>query len=317
RENVKIDYLGASLIAVGVSVLLVWISFVDASFAWLSWQTFAMVGASVVLLGAAIAVEARAAEPVVPLRIVKQRTTALAILVSVAVGMAMFGGAVFLGQYFQIGRGYSPTEAGLLTIPMMAGVLGASIVSGRLITKTGKVKPYIVAGAATLVVGFFALGQIDHQTSLVLVGGAMLLVGAGVGMSMQNLVLAVQNTVPLKDIGAASSTIAFFRSLGGTVGVSVLGAVLARRVESAIVRDLTAAGIPASGSGGGSLNLNVLPDAVQHIIRAAYGDATGHIFLISAAIAVIGVVAALLLKPITLRTSLDLAEQQPKVGADS
>jgi MFS family permease len=225
--------------------------------------------------------------------------------------MAMFGGAVFLGQYFQIGRGYSPTEAGLLTVPMMVGVLGTSIVSGRLITKTGKVKPYIVAGAATLVVGFLALGQIDHDTSLVLVGGAMLLVGAGVGLSMQNLVLAVQNTVPLKDIGAASSTIAFFRSLGGTVGVSVLGAVLARRVEDAITRDLTAAGIPVSGAGGGSLNLAVLPDSVQHIVRAAYGDATGHIFLISAAIAVVGVVAALLLKPITLRTSLDLAETPP------
>jgi MFS family permease len=311
---VKIDYLGASLIAVGVSVLLVWISFVDGSFAWLSWQSLAMVGASVVLLGGAVAVEARAADPVVPLGIVKQRTTALAILASVAVGMAMFGGAVFLGQYFQIGRGYSPTEAGLLTIPMMVGVLGASIVSGRLITKTGRVKPYIVAGAAALVLGFLALGQIDHDTSLVLVGGAMLLVGVGVGMTMQNLVLAVQNTVPLRDIGAASSTIAFFRSLGGTIGVSVLGAVLARRVEEAITRDLTAAGIPA-GAGGGNLNLSVLPDAVQHIVRNAYGDATGHIFLISSAIAVIGVVAALLLKPITLRTSLDLVEEeQPKVG---
>ncbi|NUT47121.1 MAG: MFS transporter [Saccharothrix sp.] len=314
RENVKIDYLGASLIAVGVSVLLVWISFVDGSFAWLSWQTFAMVGASVVLLGGAVVVESRAAEPVVPLRIVKQRTTALAILASVAVGMAMFGGAVFLGQYFQIGRGYSPTEAGLLTIPMMAGVLAASIVSGRLITKTGRIKPYIVTGAATLVLGFLALGQIDHDTSLVLVGGAMLLVGVGVGMSMQNLVLAVQNTVPLKDIGAASSTIAFFRSLGGTIGVSVLGAVLARRVQEAITRDLTAAGIPAGGGGSSNLNLNALPDVVQHIVRAAYGDATGHIFLISAAIAVVGVVAALLFKPITLRTSLDLAEDKVKVG---
>ncbi|MFD7658642.1 MDR family MFS transporter [Actinosynnema sp. NPDC059797] len=313
RENVKIDYLGASLIAIGVSVLLVWISFVDSSFAWVSWQTFAMVGASVVLLGLAVAVEARAAEPVVPLEIVKRRTTALAILASLAVGMAMFGGAVFLGQYFQIGRGYSPTEAGLLTIPMMVGVLGTSIVSGRLITKSGKVKPYIVVGAAVLVVGFLLLGQIDHDTSLFLVGGAMLLVGAGVGMTMQNLVLAVQNTVPLKDIGAASSTVAFFRSLGGTIGVSVLGAVLARRVESAITRDLTAAGIPAGGGDGGSstLNLNALPEAVQHIVRAAYGDATGHIFLISAAIAVVGVIAALLLKPIMLRSSLDLSDTKP------
>ncbi|CCH33239.1 MDR family MFS transporter [Saccharothrix espanaensis] len=308
RTGVKIDYLGATLIAAGVSVLLIWISFVDDSFAWVSWQSGAMVGGTVVLLALAVFVESRAAEPVVPLEIVKRRTTALAILASVAVGMAMFGGAVFLGQYFQIGRGYTPTEAGLLTIPMMAGVLGASVISGRLITRTGQVKPYIVAGAITLVAGFAALGTIDHDTSLVLVGGAMLLVGIGVGMSMQNLVLAVQNTVPLRDIGSASATIAFFRSLGGTIGVSVLGAVLARDVQERITSGLTAAGIPATGAGGGSLNLDALPEGVQHIVRAAYGDSTGHIFLISACIAVVGVVAALLLKPVTLRSSLDLPE---------
>ncbi|MEV0429185.1 MDR family MFS transporter [Micromonospora sp. NPDC050495] len=315
RENVKIDYLGAGLIAAGVSVLLVWISFVDDSFAWLSWQTGAMVGGSVLLLALAVWVESRAAEPVVPLAIVRERTTALAILGSLAVGMAMFGGAVFLGQYFQIGRGYSPTEAGLLTIPMMAGVLISSIVAGRLITSTGRIKPYIVAGSIILVAGFALLGTIDHQTSLVLVGAAMFIVGVGVGMTMQNLVLAVQNTVALRDIGAASSTVAFFRSLGGTIGVSVLGAVLARRVTDRITHDLAAAGIPA-GSGGGSstLNLAALPAPVQEIVRAAYGDATGHIFLISAAIAVVGIIAALLLKPVMLRSSLDLPDTSRSVA---
>ncbi|WP_320064420.1 MDR family MFS transporter [Micromonospora sp. RTGN7] len=309
RENVKIDYLGASLIAAGVSLLLIWISFVDSSFAWFSWQSVAMVGGAVLLLALATWVESRAAEPVVPLGILRERTTALAILGSLAVGMAMFGGAVFLGQYFQIGRGYSPTEAGLLTIPMMAGVLLSSIVAGRMITKSGKIKPYILAGSITLVVGFSLLGTIDHQTSLVLVGVAMFIVGTGVGMTMQNLVLAVQNTVSLKDIGAASSTVAFFRSLGGTIGVSVLGAILARRVGDRITHDLTAAGIPTSGgSGSSTLNLDALPEPVKNIVRAAYGDATGHIFFISAAIAVVGVIAALLLKPTTLRSSLDLPD---------
>ncbi|MGK5676798.1 MDR family MFS transporter [Micromonospora sp. URMC 106] len=319
RDNVKIDYLGATLIAAGVSVLLIWISFVDDSFAWLSWQTAAMVGGAAVLLALAVRVEARAQEPVVPLGLVRQRTTALAILGSLAVGMAMFGGAVFLGQYFQIGRGYSPTEAGLLTIPMMAGVLGSSIVAGRLITKTGRIKPYIVFGAVVLVIGFALLGTIDHETSLVLLGAAMFVVGVGVGMTMQNLVLAVQNTVSLKDIGAASSTVAFFRSLGGTIGVSVLGAVLARQVTDRITTDLAAAGIPASGGGSGSLNVDAMPAVVQQIVRAAYGDATGHIFLISAAIAVVGVVAAALLKPVTLRTSLDLpdAATAAAVAADA
>ncbi len=320
RDNVKIDYLGASLIAAGVSVLLIWISFVDDSFAWASWQTGAMVGGAVLLLALAVWVEARAAEPVVPLHIVRERTTALAILGSLAVGMAMFGGAVFLGQYFQIGRGYSPTEAGLLTIPMMVGVLLSSIVAGRMITATGKIKPYIVFGAVVLVVGFAMLGTIDHETSLVFVGLAMFIVGVGVGMTMQNLVLAVQNTVSLKDIGAASASVAFFRSLGGTIGVSVLGAVLARRVTDRITGDLAAAGIPASGGGGGStLNLDALPEPVRQIVRAAYGDATGHIFLISAAIAVVGIVAALLLRPVTLRSSLDLPDtgRSVAVGADA
>ncbi|ATE54060.1 MDR family MFS transporter [Actinosynnema pretiosum] len=319
RENVKIDYLGAGLIAAGVSVLLIWISFVDSSFDWISWQSGAMVGGSVLLLGLAVLVEHKASEPVVPPKIVKDRTTALAILASLAVGMAMFGGAVFLGQYFQIGRGYSPTEAGLLTIPMMAGVLGASIISGRMITRSGNVKPYIVTGAVVLVIGFLALGTIDHRTSLVLVGAAMLLVGTGVGMSMQNLVLAVQNTVQLKDIGAASSTIAFFRSLGGTIGVSVLGAVLARRVSEQITRDLTAAGVPASASGsaGGSLNISALPGPIQEIVRAAYGDATGHIFLIAAAIGVVGVIAAAMLKPAKLRSSLDLGGAAKAVAPEA
>jgi EmrB/QacA subfamily drug resistance transporter len=308
RADVQIDYLGAALIAAGVSVLLIWVSFVDSSFAWLSWQSGAMVGAGLVILAGAVWVESRIAQPVVPLQILRQRTTALSIVASLAVGMAMFGGAVFLGQYFQIGRGYSPTEAGLLTIPLMGGVLVSSTISGRLISRTGRIKPYILAGTITLVAGFVMLSTLDHTTALGYVGVGMALVGIGVGMSMQNLVLAVQNTVALRDIGSASSSIAFFRSLGGTIGVSVLGAVLARQITENITTALTAAGVPATGGGKSNLNLAELPPAMQTIVRAAYGDATGHIFLISAGIAVIGVVAALCLRPTTLRTTIDLDE---------
>jgi EmrB/QacA subfamily drug resistance transporter len=316
RDNVKIDYLGASLIAAGVSLLLIWVSFVDSSFAWLSWPTYAMVGGSVLLLALAVRAESRAAEPVVPLPIVRERTTALAIVASLAVGMAMFGGAVFLGQYFQIGRGYSPTQAGLLTIPLMAGVLIASVVTGRLISRTGRIKPYVVVGTVVLVAGFVLLSFLRHDTPLWFVGLGMFAVGLGVGMSMQNLVLAVQNTVPLRDIGAASASVAFFRSLGGAIGVSVLGAVLAHQVAGSITRQLAATGAPASG-GSGDLDVAALPAAMQQIVRTAYGDATGHIFLISAAIAVVGVVAAALLRPKPLRTSLDLDDQPEPVAGDA
>ncbi|MFE6981252.1 MDR family MFS transporter [Streptomyces griseus] len=308
RPDTKVDYLGASLIAAGVSLLLLWVTFVGDDFGWLAWQSGLMVGGSVVILTAAVLVEARVKEPVVPLHVVRRRDPALAIVASLAVGMAMFGGAVFLGQYFQIGRGYSPTEAGLLTIPLMAGVLVSSTVAGRLVSKTGKVKPFIVAGVVVLAAGFLGLSFIDHRTSLVLVSAGMLAVGAGVGMSMQNLVLVLQNTVPLSEIGAASGAITFFRSLGGTMGVSVLGAVLAHQVANRIADGLTKLGIDpaASGSGGSTLNVAAMPPQVQDVVRAAYGEATGHIFLISAGIAVVGVIASLFLTPTKLRDSVDL-----------
>jgi hypothetical protein len=135
-------------------------------------------------------------------------------------------------------------------------------------------------------------------------------------MTMQNLVLAVQNTVSLRDIGAASASVAFFRSLGGAIGVSVLGAVLARRVETDIAHDLAAAGIPVAGGGdaGGSLNLDALPAPIEHIVRVVYADATGHIFLWSAAIAVVSVIAAVLLPHVTLRQTLDVEMPESAVS---
>jgi hypothetical protein len=257
-----------------------------------------MVGAGLLILAAAMLVESRAREPVVPLGIVRRRTTALAIVASLAVGMAMFGGAVFLGQYFQVGHGYSPTPAGLLTIPMMAGLLVSSTVAGRLITRTGVIKPYIVVDTLTPVAGFAMLVLIDHRTSLVYVG---------IGMAL------VQNAVPQRDIGAASGTLTFFRSLGGTIGVSVLGAVLAHRATASLAESFARAGLPApsAGGAGGNLNLDALPTAVRTIVRVAYGDATGHIFLVSVGVGLVGVLATLLLPRITLRTSLDI-EQKPR-----
>lgn len=311
RDDVHIDFPGAILIAASVSLLLVWVSFVGSSFNWISWPTAAMVGPALVLIGVFIVVERRSVEPIVPLQIVTQRTTSLAIVASIAVGMAMFGGAFFLGQYFQLGRGFSPTHAGLLTIPLMGGVLVASTVSGRLISRTGKIKPYIVTGSIVLVAGFALLGTSDHLTSLWLMGIYMALVGIGVGMTMQNLVLSVQNTVPLKDLGSSSATVAFFRSLGGTIGVSVLGAVLANKVTSGIAAGTAAAGLPAQsgGSAAGTLDIASMPPAVQDIVHVAYGDATATTFMIAAGIGVVGVIAALALPKIRLRTTLDVVTE--------
>ncbi|WP_304523644.1 MFS transporter [Actinocorallia sp. API 0066] len=313
-ENVKIDYWGAGLIAAGVSLLLVWVTFAGDSYPWWSWETAAMVGGSITLLGLATVVELRHPQPVVPVHIVRQRTPLLAIIASLAVGMAMFGGSVFLGQYFQIGRGYSPTEAGLLTIPMMLGVLVAATVSGRIISRTGTVRPHIIAGLVVLIAGFAAMSVIDHETSLYYIGFAMALIGIGVGASLQNLVLVVQNSVSLQDMGAASGAVTFFRSLGGTIGVSVLGAILATRVTDLIKEGFAKIGVTPSGSRGGNLDIAALPAPLQEIVRFAYGDATGHIFLVSLGVAVVGLVAAVFLKPPALRESLDLHAAEPVEG---
>ncbi|GAB1819979.1 MDR family MFS transporter [Herbidospora sp. RD11066] len=287
RRETTIDYAGAGLIAAGVSLLLIWITFVGNSFDWISWQTGVMVGGTVVILGLAVWVESRAKEPVVPLHVIRQRTPALAILASLAVGMAMFGGAVFLGQYYQVGRGFSPTEAGLMTIPMMAGVLLSSTISGQIISRTGKVRPWIIAGACLLTVGFLGLSMIDHDTSIWLIIPSMVLVGAGVGMAMQNLVLAMQNTVALSDLGAASGAITFFRSLGGTIGVSVLGAILANQVAAGVT---------------------------EHPLPVAFADATGHIFLVSAGIAALGVIATLFFRPAPLRETVEKEDTPVPAG---
>jgi EmrB/QacA subfamily drug resistance transporter len=307
RPDTKVDYAGAALIAAGVSLLLLWVTFVGNDFDWISWQSGAMVAGTVVLLGLAVWVESRVSQPVIPLHLIVRRETAMAILASAAVGMAMFGGAVFLGQYFQLARGYSPTQAGLLTAPLMLGVLVSSTVSGRMVSRSGRVKSYVVTGLVALTAGFLVLSTIDETTSLYLVAAGMVLMGAGVGMSMQNLVLVVQNSVPLSELGAASGSITFFRSLGGTMGVSVLGAVLANRVGADIADGLAAAGVDAGASpGSGTLNLDAMPPFVRGIVESAYGSATGDVFLVATGVAVVGLIVTLFLPRVRLRDSLDL-----------
>jgi EmrB/QacA subfamily drug resistance transporter len=303
RRAVRIDYLGAAFLAAGVSALLIWVTLAGDTFAWASRETALFVGGGLLAVAAFVVTELRAAEPVVPLRLFRDRTTTLAILASIAIGVAMFGSSVFLGQYLQISRGYSPTAAGLLTLPMVGGLLLSSTVSGILITRSGRWKGYLVAGSLLVVLGFALLGTVDHETDMVLLSAFLFVLGVGIGMTMQNLVLAVQNTVAARDLGAASSAVAFFRSLGGTIGVAVLGAVLDSRVSELIRQAL--AGVPGAAQGSGGPGLADLADAppeVRALIAAAYGDATGRIFAVSAVVAVVAVVAVLLIREVALRT---------------
>lgn len=308
KRPAKIDWLGSILLTSGVSLLLIWVSFAGNPdyYDWISWQSALMVGGGVLLLALLVLVESKVAQPIIPLKIISERTTALAILASVAVGIAMFSSSTFLGQYFQVARGATPTEAGLLTLPMIAGNLLGSVASGQLISRYGKWKRFLLAGTVLLAGGLAFTGTIDHTTELWITCSYTAIFGLGLGLLMQNLVLAVQNTVRAQDIGTASASVAFFRSVGGAIGVSVLGAIMATHVKDLATQGLAAAHIPVrGGSSGGSMDLADMPAPIRDIMRAAYGDATAQIFLISAAIAVVAFLAVLFIKEVPLRKTVD------------
>ncbi|MCC9175522.1 MDR family MFS transporter [Arthrobacter sp. zg-Y179] len=309
RRPAKIDWLGSILLTAGVSLLLIWVSFAGKPdyYEWWSWETAAMVGGSVILLALLVLVESKVAEPIIPLKIISQRTTALAIVASVAVGIAMFGSTTFLGQYFQLARGFTPTEAGLLMLPMIAGNLLGSVGSGLLITRFGKWKRFLIIGTVLVILGTALAGFINHETDMILVSLFIFILGVGMGLLMQNLVLAVQNTVKVSDVGSASASVAFFRTVGGAIGVSVLGAVLSSSVSRRVTEELDKAGMPTDGGGTtATLDLGGLPAEVQMFFRIAYAEGTADIFKIAAAVAIIALVAVLFIKEKALRRTLDI-----------
>jgi MFS family permease len=198
-----------------------------------------------------------------------------------------------------------------MSVAMVGGLLVSSITTGRIISATGLWKRYLVGGMVLVVVGMGLLGTIDDTTSLVVVGVFMAVLGLGLGATMQNLILAVQNNVSQADLGAASSVVAFFRSIGGSVGVSVLGALLAHQVSAKVTTGLTDMGIDASHQTGAIPDLDALPGPVRALYESAFGEATGHIFLAAVPFAILALVCVLLIKEVPLRTTLDLAEKAP------
>jgi EmrB/QacA subfamily drug resistance transporter len=307
KREVHIDYLGATLIVGGVSLLLVWVSLAGNQFGWVSGTSLGLIVAGLLVLAAAIYVEMKVArEPVIPMRLFRDRTTTLATMASVLIGVAMFGSTVYLSQYFQLARGMSPTKAGLMSIAMVGGLLVSSIVTGRIISETGRWKRYLVGGMTLVIVGLGLLSTIDERTPLAIVGLFMAVLGLGLGATMQNLVLAVQNNTAQADMGAASSVVAFFRSMGGSIGVSALGAVLSHQVAEKVTRGLTTLGI-ATGDGHQSHSipdLATLPGPVRAVFENAFGEATGHLFLVAVPFAVLALVCVLFIREVPLRTTI-------------
>ncbi|HWM17080.1 MAG TPA: MDR family MFS transporter [Microbacterium sp.] len=317
KKKARIDYVGIVLLSAAVSLLLIWITNAGKSYDWWSLETILMAGGALVAAILFVVVELRSREPLVPLSMFRNRTYTLAVIASIATGVAMFGTSVFLSQYMQMARGATPTEAGLLTLPMIAGLLIASIVVGQVISRFGKWKVYLIVGSVLLIAGSVLLSTLHYDTNFVLVSIYMFLLGAGVGMTMQNLVLIVQNTAKPEEMGVASSGVAFFRSLGGTIGVSVMGAVLAASVADlfASSKDALSTAIVNLGAEGAAVadqlqsgtlpQVSLLPAAVRVIVEDIYAQGIASSFLIAVPLAVISLIAIVFLpnKPLTRMTT--------------
>ncbi|QEV07382.1 MDR family MFS transporter [Streptomyces prasinus] len=321
RRKVKVDWAGAFFITAAVSLLLIWVTFADDKFAWVSWQTYAMVGGALLLTLVFLFVETKAAEPIIPLRLFRNRTITLASVASLFVGIAMFAGTIYFSQFFQLARNESPTMSGVLTIPMIGGLFVSSTVSGLIITRTGKWKSWLVAGAALLTAALGLLSSIRYDTLYWHIGLFMMIMGLGTGMMMQNLVLCTQNQVDPSDLGAASSVVTFFRSLGGAVGVSVLGSVMSTRINhyaedtigSLSPQEQAAA---ARSAGSGELpDMDLLPDGIRTWLESAYGHGIADIFLYVTPVAFLAFLVTLFIKEVPLRTSGALAQAAESLSA--
>ncbi|KAA9135611.1 MDR family MFS transporter [Microbacterium caowuchunii] len=327
KRKVSIDYIGIVLLSVAVSLLLVWISLAGDTFEWWGIETALMLGGAIVGAILFVVVELRVSEPLIPLTLFRNRTFTLSVIASIATGIAMFGASVYLSQYMQLARGATPTEAGLMTIPMIGGLLISSILVGGLITRHGIWKPYLIIGSVMLIAGSSLLSTIHYDTNFALVSLYMFLLGAGVGMTMQNLVLVVQNTSKPTEIGVASSGVTFFRSLGGTIGVSVMGAALATRVTE-LVADRTDDIAAALGTLGdqaqvwvaqlesGTLpQVSAMPEVLRVVFEDIYANGISRSFLIAVPFAVLSLIAIIFLPNISL-TSMTTSERLAAGEAD-
>ncbi|MGC4762004.1 MDR family MFS transporter [Micromonospora sp. DT46] len=315
RRDHSIDWLGAALLVAGVSSLLLALSWGGNEYAWGSGVIIGLFVAGAVLGVLFVLQEARVAEPILPLRLFRSATFALANSAGFVLGLVMFGSIIFIPLYLQIVRGASPTRSGLLMLPMMAGIIVTSVLTGRAMSRIGRYKWFPVSGAAVLLVGMLLFTRLEVDTSLWVAFGYMVVIGVGLGLCMQSLILAVQNSVSMRDLGAGTSSATFFRSLGGSFGVAILGAVLSSRLTSELADRLPGAiavlppeqQAAVAASGGADVSVNdpetilALPAPVRAAVQAAFVESLHLVFLTTGLIAIVAVLVTLALPNEKLR----------------
>jgi EmrB/QacA subfamily drug resistance transporter len=303
RVHHVIDYLGTAVLVLAASGLVLFTSLGGTTYPWSSAPIIALGVAGVVLTAIFGVVELRATEPVLPLHLFSIRTFSVANFVGFIVGFAMFGAITYLPAFFQIVRGESPTISGLQLLPLMAGLLVVSIGSGQYISRTGRYRIFPIVGTAGVTLGLFLLSRMGVGTSTAAEALYMVVLGMGLGAVMQVLVLIVQNAVPYAELGVATSGATFFRSIGGSFGAAIFGAIFSNVLVGNLANHLHGAKLPP-GLTVASVTpaiLDKLPTAVHHGIVAAYAQSIQTVFIIAAPIGLIAFFAAFLIPHVELR----------------
>ncbi len=306
----RVDYLGTGLMAAAVTILILVTTWGGTTYPWTSPTIISLSIIGVVLLVAFGWAETKAAEPLLPPSIFKVPSVTVLSAIGFIVGFAMFGAIVYLPTFLQTVFGSSPTQSGLQLLPLMAGLLTVSLVSGQLITKHGKYKIYPVVGTAVMTGAMGLLSTMTIHTSLIVLSLYSLILGAGVGGVMQVLVIAVQNAVPYEMLGVATSSATFFRSIGGSFGVAIFGAIFNSRLTSNLDKYLPKSALKSLGSSGtSSLALNpaqlkTLPAAVHYGFIQSFAHSLDTVFLVGVPITAISFFLSLMIKEIPLRKSV-------------
>jgi EmrB/QacA subfamily drug resistance transporter len=298
----SIDYLGASLLAGGLTSIVLFTSLGGTTYAWDSAPIAVLIVLGLVLTTAFVLVEARASEPILPLSLFRNPVFSVTSAVGFVVGLALFGSVTFMPLYLQVVRGHSPTDSGLLMTPLMAGVLVTSIGSGQLISRFGRYKPFPVAGTALTAVALLLLSRLAVDTAPWQAAVFMLLLGAGLGMVMQVLVLAVQNAVDYANLGVATSGSTLFRSIGGSIGVALFGTIFANRLSHELAERLPpGTRLPAAAD---PATVDRLPPAVHQPYVEAFAASLRPVFLVASGIALTAFLLTWLLREVPLRKTV-------------
>jgi EmrB/QacA subfamily drug resistance transporter len=316
RREHSIDYLGAAVVVASVTSILLYTAWAGPDLGWTDATALSLLGAGLALAVVFVLVELRATEPIIPMRLFRNSIFSVANLFGFLIGASMFGAMIFIPVYLQVVDGMSPTESGLAMLPLVVGIFTTSISAGRRMSRTGRYRMYPIAGAAVTAFALVLLSTLDSRTPYWFAGLSMFVMGLGLGLTMQVLIVVVQNSVARSDMGVATASVAFFRQMGGSFGTALFGAILSSRlaVHLADAMREAPAGTPPTALGNPESMANdvqairALPEPLRDLVTGAFSSALHDMFLSAVPLVLLALAIAFFIKEVPLGTRQDAAD---------